>query len=299
MVTFRAMNTDVAIAVPGLDPADEEAVARRVAGVFSASERRFSRFRPDSELATLNRAIGPVTVSAEMFDVLRRARQHTRFTRGVFDPAISAALAALGYERSFSPGSMDRDLPAGTPRPASFLEVVLDETTRSVHRPPGLQIDLGGFMKGRTVDVAAPLLPAPGVIDAGGDAFVRGHGLDGRGWLIDVEDPADPTRVVVTLRVRDGAVATSAPNRRRWRLGAAQAHHLIDPRAQHSADSDLAQVTVAAASTELADVLAKTAFILRARAARRFLEPMPAVGAVLVHRDGRVELVGDVEVADA
>ena len=58
-------------------------------------------------------------------------------------------------------------------------------------------------------------------------------------------------------------------------------------------------MTVAAASTELADVLAKTAFILRARAARRFLEPMPAVGAVLVHRDGRVELVGDVEVADA
>jgi thiamine biosynthesis lipoprotein len=299
MLTFRAMNTDVAVAAPRLSPADEQAVARRVAAVFTASERRYSRFRPDSELSRVNRATGPVTVSAEMLGVLRRARQYTILTGGVFDPGVGAALLALGYDRSFSPGSLDREETGHPPRPLSILDVVLDETTGTVCRPPDLQIDLGGFVKDCTVDLAGSLGPVPGVIDAGGDALARGGGPDGAGWVVDVEDPFDPARVVLALRVRDRAVATSAPNRRRWRVGTGQAHHLIDPRARRSADSDLAQVTVVATSTELADVLAKTAFILGSRAARCFLARMPWVGAVLVKQTGGVELLGDVAVCDA
>jgi thiamine biosynthesis lipoprotein len=262
MLTFRAMNTDVTVAAPRLSPADEQAVARRVAAVFTASERRYSRFRPDSELSRVNRATGPVTVSAEMFGVLRRARHYTMLTGGVFDPAVGAALLALGYDRSFSSGALDREGAGHPPRPLSILDVVLDETTSTVCRPPDLQIDLGGFVKGRTVDLAGSLLPVPGVIDAGGDALARGDGPDGSGWVVD-------------------------------------AHHLIDPRARRSADSDLAQVTVVATSTELADVLAKTAFILGSRAARCFLARMPEIGAVLVKQTGGVELLGDVVVCDA
>jgi thiamine biosynthesis lipoprotein len=299
MLTFRAMNTDVTVAAPRLSPADEQAVARRVAAVFTASERRYSRFRPDSELSRVNRATGPVTVSAEMFGVLRRARHYTMLTGGVFDPAVGAALLALGYDRSFSSGALDREGAGHPPRPLSILDVVLDETTSTVCRPPDLQIDLGGFVKGRTVDLAGSLLPVPGVIDAGGDALARGDGPDGSGWVVEVEDPFDLARVVLALRVCDRAVATSAPNRRRWRVGTGHAHHLIDPRARRSADSDLAQVTVVATSTELADVLAKTAFILGSRAARCFLARMPEIGAVLVKQTGGVELLGDVVVCDA
>jgi thiamine biosynthesis lipoprotein len=299
MVTFRAMNTDVGVAAPGVAPDEERALARRVADVFEASERTYSRFRPDSELSGLNRASGPTTVSPGLFAVLRRARCYSRLTCGAFDPAVGGALVALGYDRTFAPGALDRSTRSATPRAASILDLVLDATTRSVHRPPALQIDLGGLVKGRTADLAAAFLPVPGYVDAGGDAVLRGDGPDGGGWLVDVEDPADATRTVVALRVRDRAVASSAANRRRWRLGAGEAHHLIDPRTMRSADTDLAQVTVVAESAELADVLAKTTFILGARAGRAFLARLPEVGAVLVRRDAMVELVGDLEVADA
>ena len=298
-MTFRAMNTDVGVAAPGLAPDEELALAQRVADVFEASERTYSRFRHDSELSALNRASGPTTVSAELLDVLHRARRYSHLTGGAFDPAIGGALVALGYDRSFAPGALDRAASAVAPRAASILDLLLDNATRSVRRPPALQIDLGGLVKGRTADLAAALLPVPGYIDAGGDAVLRGDGPDGGGWLVDVEDPCEPERTVLALRVRDRAVATSAPNRRRWRLGAGEAHHLIDPRTMRSADTDLAQVTVVAASAELADVLAKTTFILGARAGRAFLARLPEVGAVLVRRDAMVELIGDLEVADA
>lgn len=296
--TFRAMSTDVTVLSPGLDRAAADVVAASVRADFVASERRFSRFCADSELSRLNREGGLSIASTEMFAALHRAREYFELTDGLFDPAIGAALEALGYDRSFAPGRLDRGAVAPAPRAATFAEVALDATTQAVTLPPGVRLDLGGLIKGFTVDRAARRLCGTGAVDAGGDAFLRGGGPDGDGWLVDVEDPVEPARLVASLRVRDRAVATSAANRRRWRAGGRVRHHLIDPRTRRPAETDLAQASVIAPSAELADVLAKTAFLLGARAARRFLERRSGIGAVLVRCDGALEIIGDVEVVN-
>jgi thiamine biosynthesis lipoprotein len=293
---FRAMTTDVVVLAPGLDLAAEAMLARRVEAVFEASERVFSRFRADSELERLNRATGPMRVSGRLFSVLLRARSHAERTGGVFDPGVGAAVVAAGYDRSFAPGALDRDIaPEAGPR-ASLLDVGLDPATRTVARPRGTRLDLGGIVKGWTVDRAAALLPEVGAIDAGGDAALRGGGPEGDGWIVDVEDPSDASRVILSLRVRGRAVATSAANRRRWRVGASERHHLVDPRTGQPAATDLAQATVLAGTVELADVLAKSAFILGSREGARLLERFDGVGAVPVPRSGAPRLVGDLEV---
>jgi thiamine biosynthesis lipoprotein len=210
-----------------------------------------------------------------MFDALVSAQAFYEGTSGLFDPAIGAALVALGYDRPFRDGSLDRPENHGVSRFATFGEVTLEAAQRMVHRPSHVTIDLGGLIKGRTVDEAALLLPESGVIDAGGDMAVRGSGPDAQGWLVDVEDPFDASRTLTTLRVHDRAIATSAANRRRWRVGARTAHHLMDPRTQAPAETDLAQVTVLASTAELADVLAKTFFLLGLEGARIALASLP------------------------
>ncbi len=85
---------------------------------------------------------------------------------------------------------------------------------------------------------------------------------------------------------------------RRWTIGGVAAHHLIDPRMQRPAISDVEQVTVLAPSAELAEVLAKTALVLGGADARTVLERSGASG-VLVRRDGAFEIVGNLEVVDA
>jgi len=299
MWTFHAMNTEIAVAAPGLSAAAEQAFACEVATMFEATERRFSRFRADSELSALNRAIGTIEVSAEMLDVLGAARGHVNASGGLFDPAIGAALIAAGYDRSFVPGALDRAGAAPAPVPARFSDLAIDAKTRRVQRPPALRLDLGGFLKGRTVDRAAAAAPRDALIDAGGDAVVRGDGPEGDGWLVDVEDPADPARVLVTVRLRDRAVATTAPNRRHWRSGSSLAHHLIDPRTGTPACSAFAQVTVIASSAERAEVLAKVAFLRGPREGTRMLAEDPDVAGVLVAHDGAIDIVGAVEVVDA
>jgi thiamine biosynthesis lipoprotein len=298
MWTFRAMNTEIAVAAPALAPTAQEALARDIATTFDDAEQRFSRFRPDSELSRLNRDRGPTVVSQAMLDALIAARRHEIATGGLFDPAVGGALASAGYDRSFAPGRLDLDHDLSAPAPARFRDVVIGAATRIVHRPPHLRIDLGGIVKGRTIDLAARLLPEVGVVDAGGDAVLRGDGPDGGGWRVDVEDPRDARRVLITLLIADRAVATSAPNRRRWRAGAAWAHHLIDPRTGLPARSDLLQATAIAPTSEEADVLAKVAFLLGASAGTRFLQERGAAG-ILVTADGEVHRVGDIEVADA
>lgn len=309
MWTFHAMGTEVTVAVPLLSDDQERRMAGRVAALFGETERRFSRFRDDSELAALNRAHGSQRVSPEMIELLVAAGRHVAATEGRFDPTVGAALRAAGYDRSFAPGQLDRPEPGrpepgrpepgAIPPPARFTDLSIDEATRSVQRPPHVHLDFGGFLKGRTVDRAAALMPSPAIVDAGGDAALIGAGVDGAGWVVEIEDPGAENAVLLTLRVADRAVATSAANRRRWRLGQIMAHHLIDPRTGEPARTDLAQVTVLAPTVERADVVAKVAFLRGARDAVAWLSSRDDVAAVLVERNRAIHVIGDLEVADA
>jgi thiamine biosynthesis lipoprotein len=298
MWTFRAMNTDVAVAAPALGDGDERAVALSIEQLFRETERRFSRFLPDSELAQLNRATQPITVSGELLSLLVRARAHSVETGGIFEPAVGMAMRAHGYDRSFAPGVLDGDDEPTPPPYASIGMLEIDEERHRVTRPAHVQIDFGGFLKGRTVDRAAALTTAAVVVDAGGDAAMRGAPPGDAGWMVDIEDPNDASQILGTITVRDQAVATSAANRRCWRRGEQAMHHLIDPRTRAPARTDIVQATVLAPTAEQADVMAKVAFILGADDASRELDRRH-LSAVLVLHDRAICTVGNVELQHA
>jgi thiamine biosynthesis lipoprotein len=298
MWTFRAMNTEIAVAAPALSDRAERELATEVEQLFRRTERRFSRFLPESELAQLNRADGPITVSGELLELLLRARAHAIDTAGIFDPTVGAAVRASGYDRSFAPGELDRDAPPRVVTRACIAMLDIDEDARRVSRPPHVEIDLGGFLKGRTADRAAALASGAVIVDAGGDAVLRGAPPGDDGWTVEIEDPHDAARTLGTLVVRDQAIATSAANRRHWRRGTQVMHHLIDPRTHAPARTDLAQATVLAPTAELADVMAKVAFVLGAERAARELDRR-GLSAVLVMQGGETRTLGTAELGHA
>ncbi|HEY5945598.1 MAG TPA: FAD:protein FMN transferase [Kofleriaceae bacterium] len=298
MWTFRAMNTDIAVAAPELSDHAERELALDVEQLFRETGQRFSRFLPSSELAQLNRADGPVTVSAELLELLLLARAHSIDTDGIFEPAVGAAMRASGYDRSFATGVLDRDAPPDAAPRASVAMLDIDEAHRRVSRPAHVEIDFGGFLKGRTADRAAALTPGAMIVDAGGDVVLRGAPPGDAGWTVEIEDPHDPARTIGTIVVRDQAVATSAANRRRWRRGTQTMHHLIDPRIHAPARTDLAQATVLAPTAELADVMAKVAFVLGSEQAARELDRR-GLSAVLVLQSGATRTVGTLELNHA
>jgi thiamine biosynthesis lipoprotein len=262
---FRAMGTEIELLLDG-----------RPAGFFAAVEAEFerleallSRFRPDSELSRLN-AAGTLDAGPDLLAVTQAALAARERSGGRFDPTVHDALVAAGYDRSFELlTSDDSDRNGRAPRCGGRVYVDNSRITLA----PGARLDLGGIAKGYAVDRAAAILAecGPCLVNAGGDLVARGGS-----WPVGLEGAE------VVLELTAGAIATSGRDRRRWRRGGQEHHHLIDPATSRPAVTELLHVTVIAPTAVDAEVLAKVAF----------LGGVVDVPRVLVHTDGTVTLAG-------
>ena len=91
---------------------------------------------------------------------------------------------------------------------------------------------------------------------------------------------------LLTLPADGRRARDSGRDRRRWRRGGRELHHLIDPATGNPAESDLLRVTVIADDAVAAEVAAKSLFLAGSEGA---LAEAGAAGfaAVLVTADGR------------
>jgi thiamine biosynthesis lipoprotein len=269
---FRSMGCEIVV---GGATADETGEVR---DLFAERDRAFSRFRSDSELSRVNAFPSRILVVSDAFaGMLRLALRASEATGGVVDPTVGAALVALGYDRDFAELDADGDpirlVPGGR---SGEIRV----RGRILERPVGVELDLNGVVKSRTVDDALALLAGPGFVSAGGDLAARGP--------LDVALPGGDA-----IRLDAGALATSGTLTRSWLRGGERLHHLVEPATGRPAASPWACVTVGARTCVEADVAAKAAFLLGDTGAA-WLDDRELPGR-LVGTDGRVVLTASWE----
>src|SRR5438105_13911090 len=170
---------------------------------------------------------------------------------------------------------------------SSWRDVELDRRARTIMLPPDVGLDLAGIGKGWAVDRVASILGSPSLTNCGGDVFARGVPPDDDGWHVGVIDPFRPDEDLMVLTVIDAGVATSSSLKRRWKIGDAYVHHLIDPRTGEPSQSDAVQVTVVAPSATLADFHAKVALLLAAETGIRQLNDEAGVEGLALRSDGQ------------
>jgi thiamine biosynthesis lipoprotein len=263
-VCFRAMNTDILLATEGQGSASLQAAQTFI----ETSERRFSRFLPESELSQLNRSAGRwADVSDDLLDLLRQSMDFWRASHGLFDPSILPDLKRAGYDRSMDAvrARGDQPVPAALPTSKPSLDQMeLDLDHQRVRLPLGMELDLGGIAKGWIAEQAVQVLSADSdacAVNAGGDMYFLGHPSDAEDWQVDLEDPRAPDSILASFAVDGGGVATSSVRKRTWTQGGQPRHHLIDPRTGQSAQSGWLSVTVSAPHLSTADVFAKVLLI--------------------------------------
>jgi thiamine biosynthesis lipoprotein len=288
--TYPTMGTTLSV----LAPTDADQAGPLVEDLFDDWDRRFSRFRPDSELSRINRSAGErVEASRQFRAVARAAVAAAHATNGLFDPTLGARIVALGYDRTFLELPLDRPAMARlAPWSAgAWRSIEIDDAAGTIRMPVGAQLDFGGIAKGMAVDAALDLLEARGIgpvaVDAGGDLAVRGTPPTEEAWAVELADAAGAPTVWIT----EGALATSSTIRRTWQVGSARHHHLIDPRTGAPTESGLRAVTVVARTARIAEVAAKVALILGLVGGSRFLDGR-GLSAVLVDDEGIATPVG-------
>jgi FAD:protein FMN transferase len=242
---FTSMGTEIELLV---DATDAIAALSAAEAEFHRLEAILSRFRPDSELALLNRT-GRLDAGPDLLRVTELALAARERTAGRFDPTVHDAVVAAGYDRTFSAIEADGPEPEAA---ACGGSVRVDRGT--IELDSGVRLDFGGIGKGYAAERAADVLATAGpcLVNAGGDIAVRGGA-----WPIAVQT----TSGSLTLELTSGALATSGRDRRRWRRGGRELHHLIDPATGRPAAGDLVRATVVASDAVVAEVWAKALFL--------------------------------------
>jgi len=231
--------------------------------LFASVEDTCSRFKEDSGLSRLNQQLEKeVEVSVQFFSILKEALRFYEETNGVFNPGILSAIENSGYTKSIEL-IKGRELAAPSPTAPVFTKLrpyQLDEARQTVVLHT--RIDLGGIAKGWVVDRTADILSQYGFgfVNVGGD--IRIFGSLPRPLNIGIEDPFDPSKMLSSIQVSDGAVATSTSMKRRWKVSGKSKHHLIDATTGEPSASTIISSTVTAPTAVEADVLAKVVLLL-------------------------------------
>lgn len=303
-LVFDAMGSHVRLLIgepgPGMAPAATAAEqARRFVQEFDAT---LSRFRPESELCTLNADPRERVPASELLrTAFRVGLAAAEQSGGLVDPTLVGEIESAGYvaSRAGVPGEPLAAALAEAPprRPARansasrWRQIEVDDEAGTIARPPGVRFDTGGTGKGLAADLIANRLRGYSrfVVDCGGDIRIGGTNALVWPYEVFVEHPLSGERAFV-LKLGSGAVATSGLNVRIWRDGDGHyAHHLLDPESGRPAWTGLIGVTALGDTAVEAETFSKAALLSGSEGARAILAER---GGLIVHDSGWVETIG-------
>jgi thiamine biosynthesis lipoprotein len=273
---------------------EDEAEARRLIAMamaeFDRIEVGMSTYRADSEITRVNEraADGPVPVSAELYDIVRRSIELSVLSGGAFDITYDSVGQLYDFRKHVRP--TDAEIAARLPQ-IDYRHLVLDPAARTIRfATPGTRINLGGIAKGYSVERVIALLRAAGVehalATAGGDTRLLGD-RRGKPWVVGIRDPDDATRLVTKLALEDEAISTSGDYERFFDEGGKRYHHILDPRTGRSAGG-VRSVTIVGPDAVVTEGLAKTVFIRGPEQGLVIVESVAGYDAVVVDDRHRV-----------
>ncbi len=273
------------------DSKSAQDVLQDVPNWFEEWEQSLSRFRLDSELSRVNRTFDqPVSVSTALWEVFQTAVWADEFSNGLVTPTVLDALLDAGYDLPFDELSREQFgmLPQPEHHPLSLI--VADSENQTITLPKGVRLDFGGVAKGWAAQQAMERLRefGPCLVNAGGDIAVSGPHVDGNPWQIGITDPFHIGNDFDTLFVKQGGVASSGKDRRKWKRNGLLQHHIINPNTGLPVETNVLRVTVVAPNVIEAEAAAKTAFILGKERGLAWLEAQPSFAGLMVMDSGEV-----------
>ncbi len=265
LLTFGTL---VEITIATQDKSLAERAFQQLEKDFARMNRDWNGWKPGGELYRINQRLSqgkPVTTTPELIRMLTQARQISRDSHYLFNPAIGKLIALWGFHNDQPAPNPNKD--ARTLREQTAARPRLDDlridgnTVQSTN--PGVNIDLGGFAKGYALKLEARKLLTMGlkdfIINAGGDLIAYGRHID-RNWRIGIRDP-DGGRALASIEAQNGeSIFTSGDYERYYLENGKRRHHIIDPRSGQPSESAHA-VTVITRDPALADAAATALMI--------------------------------------
>ena len=229
------MGTTLRVDLNAADRAYGLRVTEEVLDVVRRVERRWSSWSPESALSAVNRC--PVSAACEadalFISELQEVRRWVSQTEGAFDPAIGAWITAWDFRgEGRVPNQSQREVAA---QGAGLGRLLVDSDAGTVQRTHhATWLSAGAFGKGLALRQVRDLLRADSLVrsaalDFGGQVLVV-PGRDSAAHVVQLAHPGDRQRVIGSLRIRAGSVATSGQSERSRVIDGQVYGHILDPR---------------------------------------------------------------------
>jgi thiamine biosynthesis lipoprotein len=230
---FQAMASACEVRLAGLSEAQAGPLARLAMDEVRRIEAKYSRYQPHSVVSRLNARAGSgeaEQVDEETADLLGFADRLFRLSGGLFDITSGVLRRAWDFKsgRPPEPARLAALLPQVGWDRVGWADGLL------ALPEAGMEIDLGGFGKEYAADRAATMLQQRGVrhglVNLGGDIRLVGPRPDGAPWRLGVQHPREAGRVLASLPLAEGALATSGDYERYFVHEGVRYCHILDPR---------------------------------------------------------------------
>ena len=282
------MGTDVTIRLVAPDQVTADRACEAAFARVAALEKVMSDYDAESEISRLVLQApmkGPVTISQDLWLVLRRAQGVSAASEGAFDVSVGA------LSRLWRRARRQKELPSSERleqalQSVGYQAVVLGKKQPTIQlQRPGVRLDLGGIGKGFAADAALQQLRKMGLpialVDAGGDLALGAAPPGKKGWRIGVAPLKADGPPSQFLQLSNCGVATSGDAWQFVEIDGRRYSHILDPRTGIGLTTR-SSVTVIASDATVADGLASAVSVLGPQKGLALIERFKGASALVV-----------------
>jgi thiamine biosynthesis lipoprotein len=195
---------------------------------------RMNIFDERSDVTKINQSAGvAVEIPEDTWDLIKKSIYYSSVTEGAFDITVMPLIKVWKESQSKNvfPSKEDIETVLGI---IGSQQIELLPSNQLRLKSPWAKLDLGGIGTGYSLDEAARIFRAHGVLsffmDIGGDIYAGGLNCDGKPWKVAIRNPFNQKEIMEVVEIVDGAVATSGNYNKYYEIQGERFSHIINPR---------------------------------------------------------------------
>lgn len=256
-------------------------------------EHLISDWKPTSQVSEVNQNAGirPVKVDKEVFELTKRALHFSEITNGAFDISFAAMDRIWKFDGSMTEMPTPEAIKKSVEK-VGYKNIILDSINSTIFlKLKGMKIGFGALGEGYATHKCQQMMLAKGIqsgiVNATGDMSVWGIQPDGKPWNIGITNPFDPSQILATISLKQGAVTTSGSYEKFVVFNGKRYSHIINPTTGYPA-TGLCSVSVFGPNAETANGFSTSAMVLGKKEAVKLLDQYPDYYFILITDTGKM-----------
>lgn len=287
----------------GIVHSSEEKANKLIEEVISEAieiENTISSWKTNSTTTKINNNAGlrAIKVDTILFQLIKRSKNISLVTKGVFDISITPLIDLWKMDGSLTQLPNKAEIEKCKTK-VNYDNIILNEKNQTIFlNQKGMKIGFGAIGKGFIAEHFKKKLLSKnidsGIINAGGDITFWGNHPKDNYWKIAIANPIKGKPPISWLNLKNTAIVTSGNYEKFIYIDGEKYSHIINPNTGCPSKS-LKSVTIICPNAELADALATSVFIMGEDKGIHFINQLKGIEAIIINDNNKIITTNNID----